>query len=283
MNPATSRRTFILGSTSLLATGSALYAASPEWVLRYSPSWNIGLPLGDCADIDRTAAELRAIRERVKNDTNFVRSMVADQVRLRDQLVAESETITGTIDSLTSQEIIQKIAIVVGISLAAAGFIVATPYAFAAVLGLQIIAGTTFFGLQAAYSSSQSAPDLVFAYGKDRTFTLGSAVADNAGSAGGKVLSSALSVVSVAIDVYGLSGVMNDKEQLKRKLREATSKASEISSQITNYEKRPVVLWKAYFDNILEGTIESLERFSSENQDTNCRITRFVGPAITQP
>jgi hypothetical protein len=243
----------------------------------------VALPgnFADCTQLAKLISQAKDIRNQLKSE-NFVDAMIADQVRVRDALDKEIAATKQKIDSMDKSVVVQKVAVFLGLGFLAAGLVVTSPLAIGALLGLQVLSGTTILGLQAIYSKP-TAPSLVVGYTKDRALLFGEAIADQAGSTGGKIVTKSLSLVALAVDIYSLGADANSLDQLRNKLMSMTSEAEALKALLTKFAPSNRGPWRAIFDTNLQGTISQLQYVIDNYSATNCIVIQPIGPILKQP
>lgn len=276
-----SRRKLVLGVTSgFVLTGyPRQVSAQSAMNLPYLDSI-VQLPgqFASCEEIRRLIALAEGLRVEIANP-DVVDALIASRIQTRDRLIAEIASTENVIDSLDNENVIAKISIFLGLAFAAAALIVEAPLAIAAVMGLQVLSGTTIFALQAVYTTTDT-PTLVAGYSKDRVLIFGAPVAEQAGSTGGKVVFNALEMVSLASDVYSLGTRRSKVEDLRVRLRQMIRNATALKEYFERYPPASRGPWRAIFDTNLQGTIRQLQSIIDNYENVGCVVLPQPGPVI---
>jgi hypothetical protein len=256
-------------------------AAASPFFIPYDGTFQLSGPLATCADLKRTVEQMQVRLDRIRsNDHAEIDHFIQEVVKYRTQLENELGETKDKLNTLEKSLLVQKAGLITSTILLVLGGVVVEPLALGALLGLSLIGGTIFLGLQAVYVG-EGAPKLVISYTKDRAMFIGEQAAENAGSTGGKLILKGLSIVGIVVDVLSIKSEEVEREWLVAKLSSIIGEADQVASMLKRYSPKDRAPWKTILMHLLSGSILQLQSVISANGATNCLIN--VRPKIVRP
>ena len=285
-----SRRSLLASCAASLAVPSRSFSQAPPPVTSVLfDAYNafphkVQLPnlpgVANCARLEielvHYRAELANIRANKTASGRALRARFEAELDLMDQRLQDLDAAQKVADW---QKAVAIAAAIGGGVLFATGILFTAPVAVGVGVGVSIISGTAFLGLQLYRVQADDTVDVVVGYSRDRAITITGVRGALVGSPAGELISNVTGVLGVVLSLCAVIDANASAASIRQQV-DALKDRSIALRKVVNHLGKLDIVWGGAAERIAEAAVSGLEAFIAQYKNSGCTILSQPGPAI---